>query len=299
VYRYAYKIIILLLVALFLSGFIRVGSRNTIYQVNDRIQFGEYSWKIIAVYPNENMMLLLKYNIHPLGRFHHADRYVGWRDSDLNNFLNGEFLDSFSQYYYQRIIPTLISTDDNHWFGTFAATRSRASVFLLSVEEVVKYLGDSGQLDSSPNEKNYISDEYNASRRAFHNGLPHSWWLRSPAQSERRTAIVNTNGYIMMYSPIPNQSGIVGIRPAIWISIHDDTWGIRGISDNRFIQGILGLMAILFMFASIKWYRLGTDKRNFFVYCIMVASFLITILFYSPQIWVDFYNGREKRDKKK
>jgi hypothetical protein len=50
-------------------------------------------------------------------------------------------------------------------------------IFLLSLEEVVKYFGDSGQLlNGNPNYEHGISDEYNGARIAYTlNGSTSEW----------------------------------------------------------------------------------------------------------------------------
>ena len=59
------------------------------------------------------------------------------------------------------------------------ATKDR--IFLLSIEEVVKYFGDSGQFKNRPKDAYFIEDQYNSARIAEDaDGIVFWWWRRPP-----------------------------------------------------------------------------------------------------------------------
>ncbi|MDR0197644.1 MAG: DUF6273 domain-containing protein, partial [Oscillospiraceae bacterium] len=88
-------------------------------------------------------------------------------------------------------------------------------IFLLSLEEVVKYFGDSGQLSSRPSGAYFIRDEYDKARMVS----PWSgWWLRSTGDERLRAAFVHETGEIFVGgSEVYHNEW--GVRPAMWITL--------------------------------------------------------------------------------
>jgi hypothetical protein len=79
-------------------------------------------------------------------------------------------------------------------------------IFLLSLEEVVRYFGDSGQLANGPSEnRNAIDDQYNEARIAYDFGG--WWWLRSPGGGD-----IGVSGTRV-------DDDYHGVRPALWINL--------------------------------------------------------------------------------
>ncbi|MDR0248837.1 MAG: DUF6273 domain-containing protein, partial [Oscillospiraceae bacterium] len=103
-------------------------------------------------------------------------------------------------------------------------------IFLLSLEEAVKYFGDSGQLENRPWDDAYnITDEYNGARVArtaravpghesiYPAGTAWFWWLRSPGDGTDYAALVYYDGAVTVNGGRVNVSE-VGLRPAMWIT---------------------------------------------------------------------------------
>jgi hypothetical protein len=93
-------------------------------------------------------------------------------------------------------------------------------VFLLSIEEAVKYFGDSGQLQNRPKNADYlINDQYNSARIAkFSDDEASWWWLRSPGRDSNRAAYVLDFGYIDLSGGFFNRDD-GGVRPALWLKL--------------------------------------------------------------------------------
>ncbi|MCL2079129.1 MAG: DUF6273 domain-containing protein [Oscillospiraceae bacterium] len=60
--------------------------------------------------------------------------------------MNGEFYNSFSANDRERISETRVATPDNSWYDTSGGEIVGNKIFLLSIEEVARYFGDSGAL---------------------------------------------------------------------------------------------------------------------------------------------------------
>ena len=200
--------------------------------VGDIIQFGGLDWRLLDVQGNraliitENIVELLPYNAEP--------KSVTWETCTLREYLNGEFCSKFSKEEQERIIETRISNTDNLWYETNGGAETTDKVFLLSLEEVDKYFGETGDYmnkirkayaGNHPNgEWVPIDDGYafinanDSDRIAKFNNEAWLWWLRSPG---------NTNDYaasVLLYGEV-HVSGLGvgyangGVRPALFINL--------------------------------------------------------------------------------
>ena len=190
--------------------------------VGTNIQFGGYDWRVLDV--RGNRVLILSEHVISVLQYHTTSRYpVTWEDSDIRRYLNSNFFGRLSPQDQGRIAVTEVVNNDNQWFGTSGGNNTIDRVFLLSVEEVVRYFGDSGQLANRP-EYVGILDEYSSARVATNLfGLESAWWLRSPGAYPNYASQVNAFGEIGMRgrtvhaSMIFSRFGVNGVRPALWL----------------------------------------------------------------------------------
>ena len=95
--------------------------------------------------------------------------------------------------------------------------------FLLSVEETVRYFGDSGLLSNRPGDEWVISDAYNEARSSRNlYGSVAGWWLRTPGISPVHAVVVDIPGTIFVYGSIVVDMGgqALGVRPAMWLYLN-------------------------------------------------------------------------------
>jgi len=189
---------------------------------NDLIHFCNYEWRILE--RQEGRALLLSEMVLETRMYHNRSENVTWETSDIRRFLNGEFYNSFSASDRARIIEVTNVNNDNQWFGTSGGRDTQDRVFLLSIEEVVRYFGDSGQLNNHVEGSQFINDMYNIERMGFWveagGNLSLDWLLRSPGARENRIIYVRAReGMIDMggIGAVVNHNR--GIRPALWISL--------------------------------------------------------------------------------
>jgi hypothetical protein len=165
-----------------------------------------------------------------------------WADCDLRAYLNGEFLNRFSQSDRERIAETYIINSDNPWIFSWSkpphtpgGSDTIDKIFLLSIDEVLRYFGDSGQLANQPSANSEIwwgiYDEYNGGRVAhclatcpyndYHNdggyGLAPWWWLRSPGSISFIAAFVVDDGSLSVAGD--KVYAWYGVRPALWLNL--------------------------------------------------------------------------------
>jgi len=188
-------------------------------QIGGLMPFGKEGrqWLVLDVDKQNNRALLLSEDIIEMKAYHANGKSTTWAECSLHSYLNGEFYESFGREK-DRIARTHNENPANQWFGTKGGNSTQDSVFLLSIEEVVKYFGDRGQLkNKNPNNKYWIDDQYNSARVAKFNGNAVWWWLRSPGGYTDLAAYVNDDGYVLIVGDLVQAGG--GVRPALWLNL--------------------------------------------------------------------------------
>ncbi|MCL1941163.1 MAG: DUF6273 domain-containing protein [Synergistaceae bacterium] len=182
------------------------------------VHMGGYDWRVLGV--QNDSALLLCVNIIENRPYNKEKKDVTWETCGLRGYLNGEFYDKFSEAEKAKIAETTIQNENNQWYGTSGGNPTNDKIFLLSIEEIVEYFGDSGQLKNRPNSNPpYIGDQYDSERIAKDKADKASgWWLRSPGSNSNGAACVFDKGGIYVGGPTVN-SGNCGVRPALWLNL--------------------------------------------------------------------------------
>ena len=208
----------------------------------DIIQFGNYDWQILEVQGNQ--ALIITDRIIYSRWFHSVSEAVTWETSDIRHWLNNEFINRFSTAEQAQIAETFLVNLDNQWdfsdwngvAHTPGGNNTTDRLFLLSVDEVLRYFGDSGlvtrgasmscseRADGAPQWPEWgiywlgIHDQYNETRvaRELEGTANWWWWLRSPGSFHDYAAIVGQDGDISLYG-LPVTGFFGGVRPALWL----------------------------------------------------------------------------------
>ena len=168
-------------------------------EVGKPYRFGPYQWRVLEV--RKDRALLLSEDILEKRSYHTSYTATTWAECELHDYLNGTgsfqgkgFIDDkFSSQERSRILTTPNANPNNQWYGTKGGEPTQDKVFLLSIDEVVKYFGDSGQLKNRPRNAWWINDQYNTKRIAKDGSEAWWWWLRSPGYlgSVPRTSLMS------------------------------------------------------------------------------------------------------------
>jgi len=217
-----------------------------------KIKFGPYDWYVLN--KQDDRMLILTEKVIEFRPYHHEECEITWETCDLRKYLNGEFYASFSEAERARIVEVTNENPGNQWYGTRGGNPTIDRIFLLSIDEVVQFFGDSGQLKTKNINRGcdwctdeffpWIDDRYNINRRAVDEmGIVRFWRLRSPGANTRSVAGVTGfvgdgfdqggigigNGDLLedghfrqdgcgyLSAGIPGQENINGVRPALWL----------------------------------------------------------------------------------
>ena len=146
------------------------------------------------------------------GYWHHnAREAVTWEESDLRATLNGAFLDAaFTDAERSVIFEVALNNGDDMGYGTPVGANTTDRVFLLSVEEGLRYLPNASDRTVSPT-------PYAVKQGAYTNGEGNcAWWLRSPGMTDTSPAYFASAGDVGNRAHEVNEN-IIGVRPALWI----------------------------------------------------------------------------------
>jgi hypothetical protein len=210
-------------------------------RVGDTIQFGGYDWRVLDV--QGDRALIVSDRVLEDREYHSQPVDITWEHSDIRQYLNGEFYNSFSPADQARIVDTNIINNDNPWTfseltgntnNTHGGNNTTDKIFLLSIDEVIRYFGDSGMLERGKNEsaRNHnleypehgiyywgIHDRYSEARIARDAaGTACWWWLRSLGLTSFLAAYVSDVGDVGVGGVNVNFD-FGGVRPALWLSL--------------------------------------------------------------------------------
>jgi hypothetical protein len=182
--------------------------------ITQNLRFGQHGWRVLE--KRWDSALLLAEDVIELRRYNTAPKNVSWETCSLREYLNTDFL-------YQQILGKLrISSfievanynQKNLWTGTSGGGNTFDYIFLLSLEEVDRYFGNSGVYENKIIPDNMIlTNRYDSERAAMD-----PWWLRTPGEGKSKASFVAADGSVDVIG-YPVNSYDVGVRPAMWIKL--------------------------------------------------------------------------------
>jgi hypothetical protein len=166
-----------------------VSTRSTWPALDKIYRFGNIDWSVLDVDRQKGKALLISNKIIEKRPYNVEYANITWESCTLRKYLNGEFLNKLGAAE-SAIAETRNSNPNNPWYGTAGGNTTTDKVFLLSLDELVKYFGDSGDLankrrkdykGNSDLNGYYVHDRYNNARIANYGSEGACWWwLRSP-----------------------------------------------------------------------------------------------------------------------
>lgn len=202
-------------------------------KAGDYVNFGNYNWQVLEV--NGSKGLILCERILDYRAYNNDAEATTWAECDLREYLNNDFLLNFNDEERKMILPVINENPDNPWdFSeqggnnmTDGGADTEDSVFLLDLDDVIKYFSEDG-------EKSMIyQSQLGAREEKFHDGSEDcrkayfisgnisnpkstSWILRTPGMFSDAVVYVGISGAIDMKGVWVEEEKC-GIRPAIWI----------------------------------------------------------------------------------
>ena len=187
---------------------------------DEKIRFGKYDWNVLDR-QNDRVLVITEKIIekHP---YHNDECEITWETCDMRKYLNSEFYNAFSESDRVRIIEVTTENPDNPWDGTNGGNSITDNIFLLSIDEIVRYFGDSGKLHTKQlgpkGEAWWFDDQYDGVRSAKFGYKNAWWWLRSPGYIGSRASYITISGHVHLHGEdVRGKNG--GVRPALWLKI--------------------------------------------------------------------------------
>ncbi len=190
-------------------------------EVGQTMLFGNYpfyadksikqiEWHVLHV-EDDRALLVTRYNLD-LKPYNSDHEEVTWENCSLRQWLNSKFLNTaFSEEEQEKIVLSNIKNNDNSEYGTEGGNDTKDRIFLLSVEEVEKYMKDISMRES-------VSTKYAKGQGAYVNGANgSSWWaLRTPGYDNACMATITIDGEISLDGDGVDSTDYA-LRPAMWI----------------------------------------------------------------------------------
>ena len=188
-------------------------------EIGSIMSFGGHNWRVLDV--QGGRALIITERIIDFRAYHERREAVTWEVSTIRHYLNNQFFNNFNTTDRARIAETRIANNNNLWFGTHGGNDTNDRIFLLSIEEVIRYFGDSGYLWNRPDTMLWIDDRYNIARIANDAGGNISWWwLRSPGYNSSGAASIDSGGRVGINGGhLRALTDDGGIRPALWLNL--------------------------------------------------------------------------------
>ena len=137
-----------------------------------------------------------------------------WEECELREWLNSDFLNTaFDATQREKISRKKISNFDNTKYGTKGGNNTEDKVFLLSINEAVRYFSSNKARQASPT-------SYALYQGAEVENGACKWWLRSPGYFKYSAALIEQDGSLS-YSGGESNITFVGVRPALWLDISE------------------------------------------------------------------------------
>ena len=171
-------------------------------------------WQVLAV-ENGQALVVSRYGLNAKA-YNDEKIFVTWSTCSLRQWLNDDFFSSaFSSEEQDHILETILKNPNNTKYGTAGGQDTKDRIFLLSGDEVEKYIADA---DSRKCESTAYAKANGAMVSSWHNWTHYGWWLRTPGYYGLNAMYVDTRGSIGYRGYDVNYT-VNTVRPAFWLDL--------------------------------------------------------------------------------
>jgi len=183
------------------------------------VTIGGIDWIILNVQGSK--ILLITDRVIDNRPYHQLGNYTTWEFCSLRQYLNNDFYNKLGAVKAV-VTETRNYNPNNLWHGISGGNSTTDKIFLLNLDEVCCYFGDSTanyKRKGSTGSNHYLTDGNDAIRRAKDvSGKAYWWWLRSPGSYSSYAAYIDGKGSVFVSgNDVGRDSG--GVRPAMWINL--------------------------------------------------------------------------------
>lgn len=206
------------------------------YKVGDKITFGSYpfyedgrtkaiDWIILDI-DEDNALVISDYALDNVS-YNKEFVEITWEESTIKQWLNETFINkAFTPEQRSKIIKSRIANKDNAEYKTRGGEDIYDKLFLLSIEEVMKYFKDDESRIAYPTPYAKSSNSVNGylyqstSHVRKDRGGSCWWWLRSPGYHQNNAADIGSVG--KLNSKGVDVNSVNGaVRPAFRINLNN------------------------------------------------------------------------------
>jgi hypothetical protein len=201
-------------------------------EIDNIIDFGPYKWRVLDL--KDGKALIITEDViehHPYHNLAYTD--VTWETCNLRFYLNNEFLLKFEEKERNQIVEIENNNTDNLWYDTKGGNITNDKIFLLSLDEIDYYFGNSGDYSNKrrkfwnytnmkfypKDDGNILSNNHDSSRVAKYNNGTCWWWIRTPGHCSSSASDVSDYGYVRVRGDDSLYLS-KGVRPALWLKLY-------------------------------------------------------------------------------
>lgn len=203
-------------------------------EVGDHITLGAYEqdnnpqngrepieWRVLAKEDNR-ILVISEYALDSV-RYKRLQRNTSWKDCDLRQWLNHDFMEAAFNKHEKALIPIVtLSNEKNAKYKTSAGSDTQDRIFALSAKEAKRYFASDRERICYPTA--YALAQGVHGREGGEPALLGQcwWWLRTPGVDQNRAVVVYYGGHINAAGNGVHRDN-PGVRPAMWVQlIHCD-----------------------------------------------------------------------------
>lgn len=203
------------------------------YEINGHLDDGyePLPWRVVSI--EGDRALLMTDRVITIKAYNNEwNEELTWENSEVREWLNGSFYyDAFFEAERERIIK--VTNTNNNPYYDFSSPDTEDNVFLLSIQDVIKYFGIK-ERDDSDDEYSGFNSELRSRMTKYALGLYEdihvfeekdefkysSYWLRTTGEG-CVACYVDSYGHFMSHFAVLSAYEEIGMRPAIWIKISE------------------------------------------------------------------------------
>lgn len=173
-------------------------------------------WNVLAV--NGDRVLIVSKDVLKFMRYKETHQEAAlWENSSVRSWLNNDFINSaFSDSEKDYIYSTNVTNTVNTKYGTSSGTDTTDKLFILSADEINKYMPNDYQKRADCTKYALASGGNDPAQR--NNSLETSYyWTRTAGYFNYNVAYAHYSGSVR-YDGMAADNTIVGVRPAMWVN---------------------------------------------------------------------------------
>ena len=187
-------------------------------------------WRVLSV--NGDYVLLLADKNLDYQPYDDYDTYrdvITWEICTLRQWLNNDFYqNAFDSAEQRAILTTILTNEDNSFFGTDGGADTSDKVYLLSLNDMWNSVYGFGTEDTGSETREAENTAY---IKSIKNTGDTSWWLRSPGGMTYYASFVTKNGDVSYNGAAVGTLHLAGtaesknaVRPVLRMNLSSDQW---------------------------------------------------------------------------